>query len=62
MENEQVINAIKALETIKQECENSYDCYSCPYEKTICFDDTPDNWNLNTLKYKLLQGGEKDGD
>ena len=43
----------------KEQLEN--DCYLCPYEKTICFDETPDKWDLIALTYKLSQGGGQNG-
>ena len=29
--------------------------------KTICFDETPDKWDLITLTYKLSPGGGQNG-
>ena len=55
------LEIVKALKTIKQECASNYDCYMCPYEQTICFDETPDKWDLITLTYKLSQGGDQNG-
>lgn len=58
MENNETINV---LEAIKNKCENSYDCYDCPYDNGICFDTTASDWDMETLKHKLLNGGEHDG-
>ena len=55
------LEIVKALKTIKQECDSTYDCYMCPYEKTICFDETPNKWDLITLTYKLSEGGDQNG-
>lgn len=51
----------KVLEAIKNKCENSYDCYACPYDMAICFYITPSDWELEKIKPKLLNGGENDG-
>lgn len=64
MENNDII---ATLENIKNYCENAYDCYACPYDSGICFDITlprdmtPSQWDLETLKHKLLSGGDHDG-
>ena len=60
MKNKEIITA---LETIQNYCSNCYDCYQCPYNATICFDQNilPEDWMLKTLKHKLLNGGDHDG-
>ena len=61
MENKQVMTMLDVLETIQQECKGNDNCYNCPYDGTICTG-LPESWKLHTLKYKLLHGGDPDGD
>ena len=60
MEDKQLMTAIKALKTIQQECKSNDNCNNCPYDGTICTG-LPESWKLNTLEYKLLHGGDPDG-
>lgn len=55
------LEIVKVLRTIKQECACTYDCYMCPYEKTICFNETPCKWDIIALTHTLSRVGDKNG-
>lgn len=60
MENKQVMTMLDVLETIQQECKSNDNCSKCPYDSAIC-NNLPEKWKIDTLEYRLLQGGDTDG-